>query len=286
VDRQAGDDPVTGAARALYGGPLETFVEERTRLAAELRAAGDRASAAAVAKLPRPTLSAWVVNQLARKEREAVRELGEASARLRQAQLEMVASGEREGFAAATAARREALAALRASGEAILTGAGHPATPAVLERISRNLRAMVAGEQIAAQIEAGQLARDLEGEGLAGDLTALAAALLATPRPAPAPPPKPGKASKPAAPHSPRDEARERAALEKEIARLGREVADAEVRARQASGRASKARLAADEAAADARRADEEATRAEAEAAAARDKLAAAESARARARAR
>src|SRR5689334_16188113 len=52
------------AAEALYRAPHEAWVAERKRLAAELKAAGDKAGAAQLAKLARPPLSAWVVNQL------------------------------------------------------------------------------------------------------------------------------------------------------------------------------------------------------------------------------
>ncbi|MEO8179892.1 MAG: hypothetical protein ABI895_13750, partial [Deltaproteobacteria bacterium] len=52
------------AVAALYQSSQEVFVSERKRLAAELKASGDKAGAASLGKLGRPTLSAWAVNQL------------------------------------------------------------------------------------------------------------------------------------------------------------------------------------------------------------------------------
>ena len=50
---------IEDAAAALYAGSLREFTAARKRLADELRQAGDRAAAAVVAKLARPTMSAW-----------------------------------------------------------------------------------------------------------------------------------------------------------------------------------------------------------------------------------
>src|SRR6478609_4033785 len=47
------------AVSALYRAPHGSFVVERRRLAAELKAEGDKTGAARLAKLERPPLSAW-----------------------------------------------------------------------------------------------------------------------------------------------------------------------------------------------------------------------------------
>ncbi|MET0792984.1 MAG: hypothetical protein ABW061_15795, partial [Polyangiaceae bacterium] len=52
------------ATEALYQAPHESFVTKRQELAAELKAAGDKLAAARLSKLPRPSISAWAVNQL------------------------------------------------------------------------------------------------------------------------------------------------------------------------------------------------------------------------------
>src|SRR2546423_1744237 len=50
----------------LYALPLEEFTRERDAAAREVRKAGDRAAAAIIAKLPKPTPAAWAANQVAR----------------------------------------------------------------------------------------------------------------------------------------------------------------------------------------------------------------------------
>ena len=64
--------------------PLEDFVAERTAAAKALRKDGDKESAAAVAKLPKPSQVAWVANQLGR---AGAGELLAAGDAMREAQL-------------------------------------------------------------------------------------------------------------------------------------------------------------------------------------------------------
>ena len=63
------------AVAALYQAAPESFVAERKRLTTELKTAGDKTGAAALAKLPRPTITAWAVNQLWWRERDEFEEL-------------------------------------------------------------------------------------------------------------------------------------------------------------------------------------------------------------------
>src|SRR5688572_22382883 len=96
------------AVSELYRAPLSSFVEERKRLGAELKPS-DPAGAARLAKLPRPPISAWAVNQLWWRERDVFEELFETAERLRQ------------GDVAAAAEHRQALASLRKHAAEILT---------------------------------------------------------------------------------------------------------------------------------------------------------------------
>jgi hypothetical protein len=259
---------------ALYAVPLEDFVSERTRLAGELRASGDGAAAGTLAKAPKPTLSAWAVNQLARHERASMGKLAEASARVRKTQLGMIAHGGREQFAAAQAAQREELRRLRDAAERILGEAGHAAAPALLERVSRNLRAMVTSDEIAEEIEAGRLARDLSAEAFV-DLAALASGAPPPARKHEAPSKRPHDAARARAEAraEERRQAHERAAREKEVTRLRRDAEHAVERARRAVEAAERAHR-------EAREADEEVRRARVEAEEARGRLAQAERSR------
>src|SRR4051794_29888877 len=82
--RAMADGDLQAAIDELYATPLETFVAERTRLARELRAAGDRAGAAEVAKFPKPSSAAWALNRVAREDPGAIEAWLEAAAELRE----------------------------------------------------------------------------------------------------------------------------------------------------------------------------------------------------------
>lgn len=120
------------AVAALYQAPLDKFVEERKRLAAELKSGGDKPGAARLAKLGRPTIAAWAVNQLYWQARDTFDELFAAGQRLR--------AGDR----GAAGARREAMAKLRSCAIAILGDSGHPAPEATLRRLANSLSALAA----------------------------------------------------------------------------------------------------------------------------------------------
>jgi hypothetical protein len=120
------------AIEAIYRGPLDAFVETRKKLAAELKAKGDKAGAAALAKRPRPTVSAWTVDQLWWHARAEMDAMFSSAKRLREGKLD------------ATAAHRDALAALRARAAEILREAEHAPTESTLRRITTTLSALAA----------------------------------------------------------------------------------------------------------------------------------------------
>ena len=64
------------ALDAIYAAPLDGFTKERDRLAKGLAGAGDKSGAARLKGLKKPSISAWVVNQLARQAPEEVAALG------------------------------------------------------------------------------------------------------------------------------------------------------------------------------------------------------------------
>ena len=120
------------AVAALYQSPHEKFVGERKRLSAELKAGGDKAGAARLAKLPRPSISAWAVNQLWWLARANFDELMAAA--------ELLRGGERQ----AASAHREALIRLRTRAGTLLGAAGHAATEGTLRRVVTTLSALAA----------------------------------------------------------------------------------------------------------------------------------------------
>ena len=120
------------AVEALFRVPLEQFVTERKRLAGELKTAGDKDGAARLAKLARPPISAWVVDQLWWRARRAFDALFETAARVRR------------GDFGANAAHRDAIANLRAQAAQILSATHHGASEATLRRVTQTLTALAA----------------------------------------------------------------------------------------------------------------------------------------------
>jgi hypothetical protein len=120
------------AVSALYQVPLSQFVAERKRLADELRAAGDKKGGAKLRQLPRPSVSAWVTNQLYWHARDVFGSMLATAARLR------------DGDMTANTEHREAIAQLRQRATVMLTDAGHAASSAVLHKVATNLAAISA----------------------------------------------------------------------------------------------------------------------------------------------
>jgi hypothetical protein len=153
------------AVNELFRAPHAEFVTERKRLAAELKAAGDKAGSTKLGKVNRPPISAWAVNQLWNQERDAFDKLLETAERLR------------DGDLGGTAAHREALSALRGKAAAILTAADHSATEATLRRIQTTLSAIAATGSFEPD-EPGQLTDDRDPPGFeAAGIPGLAASV-------------------------------------------------------------------------------------------------------------
>src|SRR4051794_28713740 len=98
----------------LYAAPLDAFTRTRDALAREL-AKDDRARAEAVRKLKRPSVAAWALNQVARREPAAVRRFLERAKALHDAQL--AGSDELRG---ALAAERQSATAVLEHAKAVL----------------------------------------------------------------------------------------------------------------------------------------------------------------------
>jgi hypothetical protein len=120
------------ALASLYQASHEDFVSERKRLSAALKAAGDRDGAARLAKLGRPPISAWAVNQLYWRERAAFDELFETARRLQ------------HGDRSAAAPHRAVTLRLRAQASSILSDAGHASSDATLRRVTATLGSLAA----------------------------------------------------------------------------------------------------------------------------------------------
>ncbi|HZL17906.1 MAG TPA: hypothetical protein VFG23_09190 [Polyangia bacterium] len=153
----------------LFAAPLKTFVAERKRLADQLEASGKSQAAKELGKTPRPSVSAWIVNQLARQDGPLLRELAALTDRLRDAQVQ-TAGAKLDGSASELlTAHRAAIKRLRGRAEEILRASGQAVRPQILERVLRNLRVGMANLEFRPTIEGGRLIEDVAAEeGFAG----------------------------------------------------------------------------------------------------------------------
>lgn len=149
----------------LYSRPLAEFTAARDRLARDLRQAGDKAAADDVKALRKPTISAWAINQLVRKERMRIRSLLVAGEKLRSAHADLLGGGRPGEVREATEAERKAIGHLVSSAAEILSRAGHPVSESALERIATTLRAAAVDEEGRALLEQGRLTGDLDPTG-------------------------------------------------------------------------------------------------------------------------
>jgi hypothetical protein len=232
---------------------LDEFTAARNELAKQLKRDGDAEAAEQVRSLPKPSVAAWAVNQVARREPEAVRSLLNVAARLRSAQ-ERSLKGERaaDELRAAQAEEREIIRRLARSAEALLKEGGRPASGTTLERVSSLLRAAAVDEPGRTTLREGRLTGDVEVSGF----DAFAGLEL----------PSKGRGRKAARSG---DDLAERRRLKRELEqrrkRLERRVRELETKADAAERDAERARKAADEAqgVAEERRREADATAAE-----------------------
>jgi hypothetical protein len=150
----------------LFDLPLDEFTAARNELAKRLKQEGDAEAAETVRSLAKPSVAAWAVNQLARREPEAIRWLLNVAARLRSAQ-ERSLQGERaaDELRAAQAEEREVIRKLTRTAEGILRDAGRPASGTTLERVASILRAAAVSEPGRTSLRDGQLSGDVEVSG-------------------------------------------------------------------------------------------------------------------------
>lgn len=155
----------------LYGLPLQRFIPERDALVRALRSEKRRDQATAVARMRKPSVAAWAVNQLVRTQSKAIQALFEAGDDLARAQAG--ASGERTADALRVAARRQGdtLGGLLRAAKGLLSPEGHPLTATTLERVTETLRAASIDAASREQVAGGCLPRELRFAGMGiGDL--------------------------------------------------------------------------------------------------------------------
>src|SRR4051794_16097397 len=148
----------------LYGLPLEEFTPARDKAARAIRKAGDRETAARVAKLPKPSPAAWTANQVAREQPELIDALLDAGAALRAAQDAAISGGGAAGLREATLAERRAVDAVMTAAVA-RRPAGKPLSRAMADRLRTTLHAAAGDPAIRTALVAGRLVSEAQAGG-------------------------------------------------------------------------------------------------------------------------
>jgi hypothetical protein len=149
----------------LYSLPLEEWTAARNALAKGLRGEGRKDEAQAVQALRKPTLSAWAVNQLFKREGERMKSLLDAGRRARAAQGQAVAGKGAEAFREALGAARRLALELRRRAVDLLSEGGKIVGGEVGERIGRDLEALAFSPAAATEAARGYLDADLDPPG-------------------------------------------------------------------------------------------------------------------------
>lgn len=195
----------------LYRLPLGDFVQARNDLAAALKKGGDPEAARRVRELPKPSASAWAINQLYWTARPALSDLITASDCYRRAQQAALA-GDGSELPAAERERAKAIEEALRRVRDILSKGGQAASDSLMRRVTTTLEAIASFGSDNPNPLRGRLNEDLDSPGF-GALSSLA--------PPPTPPPS-------AAERLAKETREEEAALEEARALLVKATARAE----------------------------------------------------------
>ncbi len=146
----------------LYALPHDGFVAARDALAKALRAAGQREDAARVRQLRRPGVAAWALNQVARRDTEAVAALVAAGAELQAAQEGAITSGAGAPLRQALERRRTLTRQLTDAARDVLVEAGR-APDGYRDEIASTLDAASLDAELGAELAAGRLTQTADG---------------------------------------------------------------------------------------------------------------------------
>lgn len=145
----------------LYAAEPEEFVAARNALAKQLKAAGDKDTAAEVARLRRPPVSAWALNQVARSRPDEIEALMTAAADLAGALADPAGADLR----AIQRAFRSAIEAVVRTTLDVVSSSGRNPSPGLQQAIQATLQAAAVDDGIALALRSGVLAEDEPAPG-------------------------------------------------------------------------------------------------------------------------
>src|SRR5262249_51172964 len=181
----------------LYQLPLTDFIAARNALAARVRGEQGAEAATAIKSLQKPSIAAWVVNQLYWRDRREFERMTKAGDHLRAAQQHRLAGhGDPDDLREALAARQEAIAGLTTRAREIMQSAGLTVSPDMVQRINTTIESLSAYGTSEAAPRAGRLVEEVAPPGLEA-LAALIPAGASSAAPSSAPSKPSDKKTKP-----------------------------------------------------------------------------------------
>ncbi len=159
----AGDAIEDDVARELFAVGPEEFMAKRAELAARLKQNGDPAAAAAISKLRKPTVAAWIVNAYVLEHRDQLDAIADIGDRLRAAQHKLEASQLRT----LSQERRSLVAAL--TKQAFAQAERPTSSATVMDEVRGTFDAAVADPDIAARLGRLQRPEQFSGFGFSTD---------------------------------------------------------------------------------------------------------------------
>lgn len=173
------DQALAKIADGLYALPLDDFIAARAA-AAKDAARTDKALAAAVRALPKPSVAAWAVNMLARHEPGVLERLADVGERMQAAQASLDAAALRE----LARERRTLLSAAADTARNVADEHGRAISDAMAGDVEETLRALTADQGAAAAVRSGRLLKTLTADGVnAADLEGSVAVPSVLPKP-------------------------------------------------------------------------------------------------------
>ena len=152
---------INSVADELFSLPPEEFTAARNVSEKEAKAFGDKQLAAAIHQLRKPSMGAWLANQLVREHPGEVQSFVDLGAALREATAMLSGDQLRE----LGKQRRQLVHALMQQARGLASAAGHQVSQDTASRLEETLHAALSDERAAAQLRAGRLTDTLQGQG-------------------------------------------------------------------------------------------------------------------------
>ena len=152
---------INSVGEELYSLPPEQFTAARNLREKQAKAIGDAQLATSIHRLRKPSVGAWLANQLVRAHPAEVESFVDLGAALREATATLSGDQLRE----LGKQRRQLVDALMQQIRALANAAGHNVSQDTARRLEDTLHAALADQSAAAQLRTGRLTDTLAGEG-------------------------------------------------------------------------------------------------------------------------